>query len=125
VSRRTGTVDAVTMSHGQTLPERLTADLTVALKARDRAATTALRTTLAALANAEAPAFDPVEHREGHGELVEHDRVVLSQEEEREVVRREVARREALIAEHAGTNVGIEYLDDLRAEVAVLARYLD
>jgi uncharacterized protein YqeY len=112
------------MSQEPTLPERLTADLKVAMRARDRAATTALRTALGALANAEAPAFDPRDHREGRGELVQHDRLLLSADDQLGVLRHEVERREALLAEHAGTAVPADYLADLEAELVVLRRYL-
>jgi uncharacterized protein YqeY len=107
------------------LPERLRADLTQARRVRDRAATSALRTALAALANAEAPAFDAASHREGRGELVEHERLVLSAADHRSVLEGEIARREQLLAETAGTGVDRSYTADLEAELAVLRRYLD
>jgi uncharacterized protein len=40
--------------HAESLPERMRRDLTEARRARDRSAVSALRTTLAAMANAEA-----------------------------------------------------------------------
>ena len=109
---------------GPLLADRLKADLVQAMKARDRAAVTALRTALAALANAEAPDFDGAVHREGRGELLEHARLTLGAEGEQAVLVAEVRRREALIAEHGGRGLDPSYLDDLRAELAVLRRYL-
>jgi uncharacterized protein YqeY len=109
------------------LPDRLRADLRQAMRGRDRAATSALRTALAALANAEAPGFDASLHREGRGELVEHERLVLSEADERSVLEAEVARREQLLADTTGTGleIGGTYTADLEAELAVLRRYLD
>lgn len=105
------------------LPTRLRADLLTARKARDAAATTALRTLLAALENAEAPAFDAADHREGRGELVEHERLELTAADHRRVLGDEIARRKALLAETAGTGVDRVYTGELEAELAVLRRY--
>ena len=61
-----------------TLPEQLAADLLVARKARDAAATNALRTTLAAFANAEAPpAPETSSSAPPVTGLVEHERLTL------------------------------------------------
>jgi uncharacterized protein YqeY len=108
-----------------TLPERLAADLVVARKARDAAAVTALRTTLAALANAEAPAAPPTSSSAPPVVgLVEHERLELSGAEHQAILRREVADRVAAAAEYDAVGQA-DAAATLRAEAVVLERYLD
>ena len=107
------------------LPERLAADLLVARKARDAAAVNALRTTLAALANAEAPSAP---ERSSSAPpivgLVEHERLVLDD--------RGPPPDPARPDRAAGRRPPPEYDDigqadaaaALRAEIDVLERYL-
>lgn len=105
------------------LRARLSADLLNARRQRDVVATSALRTLLAALANAEAPDFDADEHRQGRGELVQHERLVLNGDDQRRVLEAEIARREQLVADAAGTGVPASYVEELQGELAVLRRY--
>lgn len=107
----------------QALPE--------AMRARDRAAVSALRTTLAALDNAEAVPMDEVEPRGPALEQVpvgvgttEAARRELSERAVVDVVRAEVAERlEAAAQLTAPAHVG--RAGRLRAEAAVLLRFLD
>ena len=95
-------------------------DLRQAMKDRDRPAVVALRTALAAIANAEAvPDDGSVE--ETHGRLVDHARRVLTADDVLAVVQRQVDDRRSTIAEiaaHDGPTA------DLSAEIDVLERYL-
>jgi len=108
------------------------ADLPVAMKARDAAAVSALRTGLAAIANAEAPPVPPVSSGAGAnrvpvepvvGRLVEHARLELTGADVERILRHEIADRHDTIAaiEPHGRDVEV---DDLRGEIAVLERYL-
>ena len=93
-----------------------------AMRARDRIATTALRTALAAIANAEAPPIDsaPLEVR---GELVQHERAVLTADDVAAIVRHQITDREATIAQYLEHGRTAE-ADVLRAEADVLERVL-
>lgn len=103
------------------LPARLQADLLAARKARDEHAVTALRTTLAALANAEAPP-PPDGPALGVAGLVEHDRLVLTTADHQRILGQEIAARVDASAEY--DRIGqVEAGDRLRAELAVLRRY--
>jgi len=110
------------------------ADLPVAMKARDAAAVSALRTGLAAIANAEAPPVPRVPSGAGAeasrvpvepvvGRLVEHARLELTGADVERILRHEIADRHDTIAaiEPHGRDVEV---DDLRGEIAVLERYL-
>jgi uncharacterized protein YqeY len=105
------------------LPEQLTADLVVARKARDVAAVTALRTTLAALANAEAP---PAPDRSSSAPpivgLVEHERLMLSAADHDRILRDQIAVRVDAAAEYDAIGQA-EAAAAIRAEIAVLDRY--
>jgi uncharacterized protein YqeY len=105
--------------------ERMRQGLKQAMRERDRAAVRALRQALAAVANAEAP---PAPAAATHlppnvGELVEHERLVLTGADVDRTLRAEVDEREAAIREY--TELG---RDDeaaaLAAEVAALRPYL-
>lgn len=107
------------------IPERMSADLARAMKARDRAAVSLLRATLAAFANAEAPPAPeattwppPVV-----GRLVEHPRIELSHADHERIVRDEIADREAAIAEYAAGGRHDEAAA-LQTGVALLVAYL-
>jgi uncharacterized protein YqeY len=100
-------------------------DLTRAMKASDQPTVAVLRTTLAAIANAEAPPHDdrgpappPV-----YGRLVEHPRLVLSEADVVRIVRREVEEREIAIAQYAAGGRQAEAAV-LEVEVAILRRYI-
>ncbi|MGL5909136.1 MAG: hypothetical protein ACRCZP_03980 [Phycicoccus sp.] len=112
-----------------TLRERLSAAVPVALRARDRVALSALRSALAAVANAEAV---PVESAPGAGAL-EHavlgvgaadvPRRELTEDDVRGVVAAEVAEREVV-----ALTLDASRPDDasrLRAEAAVMRHHLD
>ncbi len=98
------------------------ADLLRARKARDDAAVTALRTTLAAFANAEAPPM-PDGPALGVAGAQEHERLVLTADDHGRILRGEIAARTE--AADAYTSIG---QDDaaaaVRAEIAVLEAYL-
>ena len=107
-----------------TLPDRVQADLLVARKARDDAAINALRTLLAALSNAEAPPAPSTSSlaRPTIG-LVEHERVVLTDDDHQRILREQIDDRDTAAAEYddigqAGAAAA------LRAERAALERYL-
>ena len=107
---------------------RMRADLPAAMKARDASAVLALRTGLAAIANAEAPpaaasTSDSVPVEPVVGQLVEHTRLELSAADVSRILRHEIADRRDTIAaiEPHGREAEV---DDLRAEIAVLERYL-
>jgi uncharacterized protein YqeY len=126
----------------ESLHERLSRALPVAMKARDRVAVAALRSALAAIANAEAvdppqpppPAGLPDHGGSGGGPAfagavaglgaTEVERRRLSGVQVEEVVRAEVAERETAAAgyERAGQ---LEHAERLRAEAKVLTSYLD
>lgn len=102
--------------------DRMRADLRTAMRARDRDAMTALRTALAAVANAEAPPDDgsylPV-----HGRLVEHQRLVLTAADVMRILREQVDDRRDTLRRigPAGPPAAIAAL---RAEIDVLSAYV-
>jgi len=104
------------------LLDRLRADLRVAMKERDRDTVTALRTALAAVANAEAPPDDG-SYPESHGRLVEHARLVLTGTDVARILREQVADRHDTLA-RIGPGGPPDALAALRAEIAVLERYV-
>ena len=112
------------------LRERLRAALPAALKARDRVAVAALRSTLAAIDNAEAVDRAPdVDRNLGIERLpvgvgaAEVPRRVLTEAQVEGIVRAELAEREAAARdyERAGRP---ERADQLRGEAGVLAAHL-
>ncbi|HET8640966.1 MAG TPA: GatB/YqeY domain-containing protein [Pseudonocardiaceae bacterium] len=105
------------------LQERMKADLTAALRDRDRPAVTALRTALAAIANAEAV---PSDNRYQHpvvGQLNEVPRRELAEEQVEAVLRAEAAERQQAIEEYESLGLA-DAAARLRAEQAALTRYL-
>src|SRR3954452_10036180 len=108
---------------------RLQTDLLDARKRRDQAATTALRTAMGAISNAEAPALDTVDPTSAaigsapSGELVDHQRLALSGADLDAILLAEIADRRDTIAQiqHHGRDAEVE---ELEAEIAVLERYL-
>jgi uncharacterized protein YqeY len=105
------------------LPQQLQADLLVARKARDDAAVTALRTTLAAFANAEAPPVPPGSSPLGETGLNEHDRLALSADDHHLILRDQIATRTQAIDEYEAIGQ-VDAAEVLRAELAVLEAYL-
>jgi uncharacterized protein len=103
---------------------QLRADLKQAMRARDQAAVRALRTGLAAIANAEAPAAVEQGWRSPVvGELVEHERLVLTAEDVRAILRAQVAERRTAIDEYRQLGRDSEAAE-LAAEVAALEPHL-
>jgi uncharacterized protein YqeY len=102
--------------------DRLRADLRVAMKARDRDTVTALRTAIAAIANAEAPPDDG-SARETHGALVQHDRLVLTAADVTRILREQVTDRHDTIS-RIGPDGPPDALASLHAEISVLERYV-
>ena len=108
---------------------RMQADLLDARKRRDPVATSALRTAMAAISNAEAPAVDTVDVTSaaiGSGEtgaLVDHRRLALSAGELDAILLAEIADRRDTIAQiepHGRT----DEVAELETEISVLERYL-
>jgi uncharacterized protein YqeY len=104
------------------LTERLQTDLVAAMKLRDAARVTVLRTTLAAIANAEAPPIDsaPLYSRPG---TTEHSRLHLTAADLNAIIEREIAARHESIADYRSVGA-TQPAAVLEAEVAVLQTYL-
>ena len=108
------------------LPDRLQAGLREAMRARDQVAVSALRTALGAISNAEAPPVDSVPAPRAEpvvGQLVEHPRLALSDDDVAAVLRSEIADRRDTIAQYrrAGQEAAAA---ELEAQIAVLEGYL-
>jgi len=104
--------------------ERVRADLTAALRKRDRATIVALRTALAAVANAEAvPASDKYQEPV-IGQLNEAARRDLTENDVQQILRTEATERQSAIGEYEtlGRHADAERL---RAELSALEHYLD
>ena len=101
------------------LDARLRDDLKIAMKARDAAAVTALRTALAALANAEAVEAVPVADA-GPVEVARRD---LTEADRVDVLRAHVADRQATIDELRAHGQA-DAVESLEQELAALLRYL-
>lgn len=107
------------------MTERLRADLTLAMRAREKVEVRALRATIAAIANAEAPEADlrsssaePVV-----GELVEHRRLELRPADIERILRAEVADRTDTIERFEAVGRTDE-ADEIRIERSVIERYV-
>ena len=99
------------------------ADLLRARKARDDAAVNALRTTLAAFSNAEAPPIPPGSSPLGVVGVQEHERLVLSPADHARILREQIAIRAQAFDEY--TAIGQhEAAAVLQAEKEVLETYL-
>jgi uncharacterized protein YqeY len=105
------------------LPQRLRDDLVKAMKARDRPAVSVLRSTLAAIENAEAPAVGNSPSWPPNDGLVEHARHELSEADVERIVHRELAERVAAADQYERLGRDAE-ADDLRAEIATLTVYV-
>jgi len=105
------------------LPERAQADLLAARKARDAAATTALRTLLAAFSNAEAPPAPATSSLAPPTTgLIEHERVELADADHLRILGEQIAIRETAVAEYEAIGQA-DAAAVLRAEIAALERY--
>lgn len=109
------------------LADRLRADLKVAMRAKDTVAVRALRTTMGAIANAEAPPVGTDGRTSADepevGRLVEHRRLELSADDLARVLREEIADR-LDTAEQFEAIGRAEEAAVVRAEAAVIERYL-
>ena len=104
-----------------TLRQRLTSDLPAAIKAGDRVHVAVLRTTLAALANAEAVGIDDAQRPAGLlGDVARRE---LSEHDERSIVERELADLRTAHAEHVALGQ-TETAARLATQAGLLARYL-
>jgi uncharacterized protein len=105
--------------------ERLQADLPAAMKARDAATVSVLRTTLAALSNAEAVEQGDAGALGTRGVYSsEAARRELSSDDERTVVQREI--EELLASAEESEDAGqTDEAEILRGKAEVLTRYLD
>jgi hypothetical protein len=105
------------------LVERMRGDLTRALKAADRPAVAVLRTTLAAIANAEAPAFEGGGPTPTRGRLAEHARIELSDADIESIVFSEIDDRQDTIDRFVAGGKH-EEAAQLAAQIAILRGYL-
>ncbi len=105
------------------LPDRAQADLLVARKARDEPAVNALRTLLAALSNAEAPPAPATSSLAPPTiGLVEHERVVLTDDDHQRILRAQIDERDLAATEYDDLGQ-TDAAATLRAERAALERY--
>ena len=104
-----------------TLREQMRADLRTAMKARDTATVTALRTLLAALDNAEAVPLDEAA-QPSIGQTNDVPRRTLNEGEMRAVLQREAAERRKTIEQYERLGRSSE-ADRLRTELDVIAAY--
>ncbi|HEX6473004.1 MAG TPA: hypothetical protein VF069_28195 [Streptosporangiaceae bacterium] len=118
-------------AQGATLRERLRGALRTAMKSRDRVALGALRSTLAAIDNAEAVEVDASAGRNLAIELTpvgagaaEAQRRVLAEADVERIVRAETAAREASARDYEAAGRP-ERAEHLRAEARVLLAHLD
>jgi hypothetical protein len=113
----------VTDNHVGRMKARMRADLVKAMKARRAEETALLRTLLAAIDNAEAPAID---HRVRpiSGASSEIERLVLTAAELEAVLLREARDCEQAAAELAGSGHG-ERADALRRQAGIAKRYIE
>jgi uncharacterized protein YqeY len=105
-----------------TVTDRLRSDLRDAMRARDRDAVTALRTALAAIANAEAPPDDG-SRGETHGQLLDHPRLVLTGDDVTRILAEQVADRHDTL-DRIGPGGPADAIAALQAEIVVLERYV-
>jgi uncharacterized protein YqeY len=103
--------------------QRLRDDLLAARKARDRARVSVLRTTLAAIENAEAPIATGPSWPPQVGLSTDHDRLVLSEAVVRSIVEREIDERVHAADELAPLGQD-ERAHELRTEAEILRPYL-
>src|SRR5215204_7353205 len=101
------------------LQERMKADLAAALRDRDRPAVSALRTALAAVANAEAVPSDNSYRHPVLGQLNEVPRRELTEEQVEAILRTEAAERQKAIEEYESLGLANAAVR-LRAEQAAL-----
>src|SRR5262245_52931716 len=105
------------------LPQRLRDDLVKAMKARDKRAVSVLRSTLAAIENAEAPPVGNGPSWPPNEGIVEHARIELSEADVERIVHRELAERVAAADQYVRLGRQAE-ADDLQAEIETLSAYV-
>jgi uncharacterized protein YqeY len=109
------------------LVDRMRADLIRAMKTRDKESVNVLRTTLAAISNAEAPPATPaVTQVVGSPDLAgpdERDRLVLTDDDIARIVSDEIADREHTI-DALSRGGAADEVTALEAELAILRAYL-
>jgi uncharacterized protein YqeY len=106
-------------SIGLPLPDRLRTDLLRARRQRDDDTVSVIRTTLAAIANAEAPDLASVDLRRP-----EHPRLALSHDDLQAIVRAEIADREDTIRQFEQGRATAEAAG-LERQLEILRGYLD
>ena len=92
------------------------------MAARDRRLISVLRTTLAAIANAEAQPLDDLPEPIGSGRLAEYPARLLSTAEIDAIIDAEIADREDTIEQYLAAGRA-DAADDLRAEIEIIAGY--
>ncbi len=117
------------MTTASALRERLRAALPVAMKARDRNATAALRSALAAIDNAEAVEASDIRAGAIENSAVglgaaERPRRALTESEIADIVRAEINERLTAAAEYESLITGTDRATSLRAEAAALTAHL-
>lgn len=117
------------MTTASALRERLRAALPVAMKARDRNATAALRSALAAIDNAEAVEASDIRAGAIENSAVglgaaERPRRALTESEIADIVRAEINERLTAAAEYESLVTGTDRATSLRAEAAALTAHL-
>ena len=110
------------MDPARRLEQRLRDDLSRAMKERDTTAISVLRTTISAIANAEAPPLVDGGPKPSIG-LVDHPRLALTDADLDRILRHEIADREDTIERFERGGKDAEAAE-LRAEIGILQRYL-
>ena len=101
---------------------RMKADLTQAMKQRQKAAVTVLRSVLGTIDNAEAVEVDTA-YVPMQGQTKDVARKVLTEEDVRVILMNEMAERRAVIAEYEQVGQAAA-AEEMRAEVEVIKRYV-
>jgi uncharacterized protein YqeY len=104
------------------LEERMRRDLTAAMKERDRARITVLRTALAAIANAEAPVVDTRAWPPPVAGSTEVERLELTDADRQRVISAQIVDREDTVAQYERNGRTAE-ADVVRSEIAILRTY--
>jgi hypothetical protein len=106
------------------IEERMRRDLTAAMKAGDRTRVSVLRTALAAIANAEAPAVEARAWPPRTAGSTEIDRIPLGDVERRAVITAQIADSEDTAAQYERHGRTAEAAT-MREEITILREYTD
>ena len=98
-------------------------ELTAALRSRDRARVTVLRTALAALANAEAPVVETHPWPPAEGGSTEVARLALTDDDRRRILRAQITDLHHTIAQYERNGRDLDAAV-LRAEIHVLTEFV-